>query len=161
MKTRPSPRPRASRRQMAGVSMIELLVAFLIFSLGMLGLAGLQSRMLSMNQSSLFRSQAMALTDDILDRMRVDRQHAVSGDWNTDFETASSAVTGDDEPSQFDLRDWKKQVEDLLPGGCASIQMDAARNNAVTITIDWRDSRQSDSFTCGSSDWKLETISSL
>jgi type IV pilus assembly protein PilV len=125
--------------------MIEVLVAFVIFSFGMLGIAGLQTRLITYSQGSLFRSQAMALTDDILDRMRADRTHAIGGDWNTALDdTATSLPTGT-QLHEFDLRDWKTQVESLLPEGRASVLVDAAQNNLVTITIQWNDSRGTDS----------------
>ena len=71
-----------------GASMIELLVALVIFAFGMLGLAGLQTRTMEFSQSSLYRSQATALTDDVLDRMRADRANAANGLWDTATPTA-------------------------------------------------------------------------
>jgi type IV pilus assembly protein PilV len=125
--------------------MIELLIAFIIFSFGMLGLAGLQTKVLSYNHSSLLRSQAMALTDDLLDRMRLDRANAVGSSWNTALEDSASSISTGTAPYQFDLQDWKAQVEALLPSGQASIQMDAANGNTVTVIIQWNDSRGTDS----------------
>ena len=117
--------------------MVELLVSLLIFTFGMLGLAGLQTRTLTFNQSSLFRSQASALTDDILDRMRSDRNNATLGRWDVAVGTASSAM-----PNtafyEIDSRDWKTQVEGLLPSGQASIVTETAAGadaGVVTITI--------------------------
>lgn len=132
-----------------GVSMIELLVSLLIFTFGMLGLAGLQTRSLAFNQSSLVRSQAAALTDDILDRMRLDRVNASTGKWDTALATAASAMatTGGSAYSyQNDVKSWKQQVEALMPAasGKASIVTDVsggATNGTVTITIQWDDSR--------------------
>ena len=121
--------------------MLELLVSLLIFSFGMLGLAGLQIRSLSMSQSSLYRSQATALADDILDRMRADRANALAGNWNTALTTAASSVSGS-ALYQTDLKDWKATVESLLPAGQASVNVNA---NVVTITLQWDDSRGRDS----------------
>jgi len=133
------------RRRAAGFTMIEVLVAFIIFSFGMLGLAGLQTRVLTYSQSSLFRSQATALTDDILDRMRLDRQNAVGGNWNTDLSDSAASITTGPNTYEFDLKDWKTQVESLLPAGKASILVDAASNNTVIVIIEWNDSRGTDS----------------
>jgi type IV pilus assembly protein PilV len=131
-------------RRVAGFSLIEVLVALVIFSFGMLGLAGLQTRMLTFSQSSLQRSQAMALTDDILDRMRLDRANAINGAWNTSLEDASGSIATGAAPAQFDLIDWKQEVETLLTAGRASIVVDAVNGNNVTITIEWNDSRGAD-----------------
>jgi len=135
---RPSSRPRGKAQ--TGVSMLELLVSLLIFSFGMLGLAGLEIRTLSMSQSSLYRSQATALADDILDRMRADRANALAGNWNTALATTASSVTGS-ALYQTDLKDWKTTVEALLPAGQASVDVTA---NIVTVTLQWDDTRGRD-----------------
>jgi type IV pilus assembly protein PilV len=132
------------RRAADGFTMIEVLVALVIFSFAMLGLAGLQTRMLTYSQSSMLRTQAMALTDDVLERMRLDRANAVAGNWNTDLEASATSVSTGAAPYQFDLRDWKTEVEALLPAGRASILMDAANNNTVLVIIEWNDSRGTD-----------------
>lgn len=122
--TRPQPVRRRGRQR--GVSMIEVLVTVLIFSFGMLGLAGLQLRTMAHSQASLFRSQATALTDDVLDRMRASRGTAAS--WATDFDGTGTAGT--------DLADWKSEVAGLLPDGKAAISLTATK---VTVTIRWND----------------------
>lgn len=129
------------RMRQRGASMIELLVALVIFAFGMLGLAGLQTRTMEFSQSSLYRSQATALTDDILDRMRADYANAVNGLWDTATTDASSSITGT-QLYEVDLKDWKEQVETLLPQGKAAI----SRNSGVfMVRIEWDDSRGAES----------------
>jgi type IV pilus assembly protein PilV len=124
------------------VGLIEVLVAIVILAFGMLGLAGLQTRVLSFSQSSLYRSQATALTDDILDRMRTDRANAKNGLWDSTLATASSSITGS-AIYQTDLKDWKEQVEALLPSGKGQVAVAAG---LVTITLEWDDSRGRDAL---------------
>ena len=83
--------PKARQR---GASMIELLVSILIFAFGMLGLVGLQTRTLAYGQTSLYRSQATALTDDILDRMRADRANAKANAWDSPTTDLATSITG-------------------------------------------------------------------
>ncbi|MGY4830732.1 type IV pilus modification protein PilV [Sphaerotilaceae bacterium SBD11-9] len=133
----PTHRPTRHRRQ-AGFTLIELLVSFVIFSFGLLGLVGLQTKVVSMNQSSLFRSQASALTDDVFDRMRADRANAVASPsgWATDV-TADAASMGS--PATFtgrELQAWKREVEALLPNGAASITVVAG---VVEVRVQWSD----------------------
>ena len=125
----------ASRQR--GASMIELLVSILIFAFGILGVVGLQNRTLGFGQVSLYRSQATALTDDILDRMRADRANAKAGNWNSALNVASTAITGTSIAST-DMKDWKAQVESLLPLGKASVAFDAG-TGLVTIDIQWNE----------------------
>jgi type IV pilus assembly protein PilV len=60
----------ASRRRQRGISLIEVMVAMLIVSVGVLGVTGLQLVSLHQNQSAMLRSEALMLGNDILDRMR-------------------------------------------------------------------------------------------
>ena len=55
---------------------------------------GLQTRTMEFSQSSLYRSQATALTDDVLDRMRADYANAVNGLWDTATTDASCVPSG-------------------------------------------------------------------
>jgi type IV pilus assembly protein PilV len=128
------------RRRARGATMIEVLVSIIIFAFGVLGFAGLQLRALASNQSSLQRSQAAVLVDDVMDRMRVDRANALAGGWNIALGTSSASVGGSS-LTQTDLRDWLEQVEQLLPGGQAAIQVN---NGEVRVTLAWRDERGQD-----------------
>ncbi|MBN8443120.1 MAG: type IV pilus modification protein PilV [Thauera sp.] len=61
-----------SRRLQGGTSLLEVLIAVVILSIGLLGLAGLQVASLRVNQGAMQRSQATILAYDMLDRMRSD-----------------------------------------------------------------------------------------
>lgn len=75
MRRRP-PSPSADQR---GATLIEVLVAMLVLSIGLLGLAGMQMTALKSNQSAYYRSQATVLAYDIIDRMRANRADALNG----------------------------------------------------------------------------------
>ena len=128
--------PFSPARRHRGVSLIELLVAILIFAFGMLGLAGLQNRTLGFSQVSLYRSQATALSDDVLDRMRADRASAKAGRWNTALETKASDISGTTF-AERDLKEWKAGVESLLPEGRALVKYEAGQGGRVTVDIHW------------------------
>ncbi len=53
-----------------GFSLLEVLIALLVLSIGLLGLAGLQTLGLKFNMQSYQRTQAALLAYDIVDRMR-------------------------------------------------------------------------------------------
>lgn len=61
-----------------GTSLIEVMVSLLIVSVGLLGLAGLQSRLQAAEFDSYQRSQALVLLDDMASRITVNRANAAS-----------------------------------------------------------------------------------
>ncbi|SEJ23713.1 type IV pilus modification protein PilV [Nitrosomonas eutropha] len=119
----------------AGVGMIEVLVAIIILSIGLLGLAGLQTAGLKNNQSAGFRSTATMMAYGILDSMRASRIAAGEGNYNHSL--GSSAPSGSSIPER-DLSNWLNGLA-RLPEGTGAVDVDA--DNKVTITIQWDDSR--------------------
>lgn len=66
--------------------MVELLVAVLVTSVGLLGIAGAQLNSLKTTNELMERTQATEMAHDMLDRMRVDRVAALSGAYNSPYE---------------------------------------------------------------------------
>ena len=141
--------PGASRQR--GVGLIEVLVAVLILSLGMLGMAGLQTRALKANQSSYARTQAVMLSYYILDAMRADRATALGGTFPYNTGTLSSGVidpicdaatlTGTTLADNI-RKDWIDSLKTNLGDAastCGAILCEASGN--CTIQITWDDSR--------------------
>ena len=54
-----------------GFTLLEILIAMLIISIGLLGVATLQIRGQQFNQVSYFRTQATFLAYDLMDRIRI------------------------------------------------------------------------------------------
>ena len=131
----------ASRRGQFGVGLLELLIAVLILSFGILGITAMQSRALSYSQLSTFRSQATALTDDVLDRMRLDRKKVRDGDWSSTLSQTSASYASATTLAGHELADWKNRVEQLLPNGSASIATGATTSSGepvhITVQIQW------------------------
>jgi len=62
-----------------GFSLIEVLVSVFVFSIGLLGIAGMQLASLRMKGDSLYRAQAEMLAADMADRMRTNLNQAELG----------------------------------------------------------------------------------
>lgn len=118
-----------------GVTMIEVLVAIIVLSIGLLGLAGLQSAGLTYNQSASFRSTATMMTYSILDSMRANRTGAMNGSYN--IAIGASIPSGSTIPEQ-DLNNWLNELALRLPAGTGAVDV---VSNVVTVTIQWDDSR--------------------
>lgn len=136
-------------RNDSGFSMIEVLVTLVILSIGLLGVAGLQTASLRFSQESYFQSQAVALVSDMIDRMRSNRNGIDSNKYNGINTNASkiTAITKDcfsakctaDEIATFDLENWALNVAKFLPGGVGKI--DKAANSNYTVTVMWDHAR--------------------
>ena len=66
------PRPRSPWVRGAGFSLVEVLVAVLVLSIGLLGLAGLQIAGVKANDSARLRTEATLAAYDVADRLRAD-----------------------------------------------------------------------------------------
>ncbi len=131
---RPSSPPRRARRPVGngGFTLIEVLVAVLLLSIGLLGLAALQTSSLRNNGSALIRSHATLMANDVLDMMRADvsSNNANYGAYVTDYTTA--APTGTTQADR-DLASWKAELA-KLPGGEGKITVNG---NSVTVSVRW------------------------
>lgn len=127
---------RLARRQ-RGVSLIETMVASLLVSLGLLGLASLQTLSLGRSSSSTWRTEALQQSSDLLDRMRSNRAQALGGHYDLAFATAPDGSTQAD----VDLAAWKAALGAALPEGDGQVRIEA---QVVTISIRWRDAADTD-----------------
>jgi type IV pilus assembly protein PilV len=133
---------RPATRASAGFTLIEVLVALIVLSVGLLGLAALQQNAVKFNHGAELASQATSLAYDIVDRMRANRRAALNGAYDgQDFLGAlpacNAAVAGAT-IAERDISAWRKALICALPLGNGRIERNAA---AVTITIRWDESR--------------------
>jgi type IV pilus assembly protein PilV len=68
MKTQPIKQP--VTRTISGFTLLEVMVALLVFSIGLLGLAGLQASSLQNNKTADMRSVAIIAAHDMAERIR-------------------------------------------------------------------------------------------
>lgn len=138
--------PANSLHHQRGVGLIEVLVAVLILSIGLLGMAWVQTRALSNNNSSMIRSMAVVASYSIMDALRTNRAAASDGDYN-------GTVTVDDCPSadgslvSTHLSDWCNELAAALgtlsddEDTTATGQINCDGTGACEITITFNDSR--------------------
>jgi type IV pilus assembly protein PilV len=67
-----------NRSRTRGVTMIEVLITIVILTIGLLGVAGLQSRMQLAEVESYHRSHAIVLLQDIVARISANRRNAMN-----------------------------------------------------------------------------------
>jgi type IV pilus assembly protein PilV len=132
------------KRLESGVSLIEILIAVLILSFGLLGMAALQTRALQGNQSSLQRSQAVMLNNSIVDAMRIDRENAKGGFYNTTDVCGPAGIGSGTTLAENNLRDWLTAARDNMAGSdsspvCGTVTCDV--NFVCTAKLKWDDSK--------------------
>lgn len=139
-------------RRQAAFTLFEVLIAVFILSIGLLGLASLQTAGMRNNNSAYMRSQATALAYDIGDRIRANRL----GDYITPLPngsaTATCLTTGGCSPDQMaanDIYEWQRTIKGdatttppitpALPMGSGTISRNAG-TGIYTVSISWDDS---------------------
>ncbi len=124
-------------RHQRGVGLIEVLIAVLVLSFGMLGLVGLQTWSLRNNQSALERGMATVLTHSITDAMRAERVAASTGAFDIDID--DPAPTGDTYP-EVALAAWRDGLRQSL-NATATGAIDCDGGFRCDITVRWNDQR--------------------
>lgn len=125
------PRRRVDSSPQRGFSMLEVLITVFVISLGLLGLAGLQSVGLKSNVTASQRTIATQLAYDMTDRMRANSISALTGDYNyanysvagvSGVNTAactSAAGCSSIQLAQEDIYEWNQQICAQLPQSSA------------------------------------------
>ena len=141
------------RPDAAGFTLLEVLVALIILSIGVLGVAKLTLTATRANDSAFVRTQATELAYQILDQMRANKTTALAGSYNIAFgvtppnpncQTAACAAPTD--VANYDLYHWK-QLLTILPAGDG--QVVTAVNGAsvtATVSVQWNDAVASATF---------------
>jgi len=151
---------RAIRRN-RGFTLLEVLIALLIFTLGLLGMAGLLVVSVRVNHGAYLRTQASFLAQSMADRMRANTPRVWTNDYSASYPTADTnpcAGTTACSRANIAIRDksfWSLQLQDQLPNATASINCtpgagvisaaDAANGAPYTglcnMIINWSESR--------------------
>ena len=130
-------------RRDAGFTLIEILIALLVLSIGMLGRAALQAATVQFNHSAYLRSQATSLAYDIVDRMRANRTSAIAGNYDGEFANpalvCNAAVATPTSVAASDVASWRNALACRLPSGTGSIDVDT--DGVATVSIRWDESR--------------------
>lgn len=126
---------RNTRFIVEGFSLVEVLVALFVLSVGLLGLAALQTTGLKFNHQSYERTQAVLQAYDIIDRMRANKSGSGSTINTTYSNVTLGAVPGTtdcatatvppgcdgDQLAEYDIRKWNNTNASLLAEGKGAI----------------------------------------
>ncbi len=135
---------KASKR-VQGFTLVEVLIALIILSVGMLGIAGLYVHSMQAGRTSLFRHHAVTLAGDIADRIRANPRavgaYALAGANNNCVDGGINCT-----PAQMAANDiflWDLQATDTLPTGTVAVVFDnAPLPPTYQITVSWNEPGQ-------------------
>ena len=128
-----------TNRNQQGVTLVEAMIALLVISIGLLGIASLQLTAMNQNTSSLNHSQAVWYAYNMSDRIRanitefanydgIDTSNGYAQDCMTTACTTGQMVTAD-------ASDWATMVSNL-PGGRGIVTNGA---DGLLVTVMWDD----------------------
>jgi type IV pilus assembly protein PilV len=130
---------RANRKQ-RGFSLVEVLIALIIMSVGMLGIAGLYVQSMQAGRTSLFRHHAVTLAGDVADRIRANPRAGIAyaGGGADNNCVAAGIDCGEVEMASNDIFLWDQQATDSLPNGNVVITFDdTVFPPSYTIAVGW------------------------
>lgn len=152
---RPS-KPVASCRRPAGFTLVEVLVAIVVLSFGLLGMVGLQAASLQANRDARLQSTAIGLAKELAEMMRgnkdvalLDKNNPYLGDFfafpgdplvnpNPSYcLTVGSACTSAVDVARAELTEWLARVDAELPGARVTICNDSKPFDEATGLPQW------------------------
>jgi type IV pilus assembly protein PilV len=109
-----------------GFSMLEVLVALLVLSVGLLGLAALQTMGLKFNTQSYQRTQAVLNAYDIIDRIRANPNGILTAGYDDigKDDAVPTLPTCPCSPAQmanYDIAQWKTSLTGVLTQGKGAV----------------------------------------
>ena len=145
------------RKRIAGFSLIEVLIALVILSVGLLGIAAMVSVSLKSKDSSYYRTEALALSSAILDRMRANRTIATANGYDVSYGGTKGTAPNDNcttgtcnttELSYMDLTEWQADIAAVLPPFSTTVPAAGSittttvnQMTQVNVSIRWNDQR--------------------
>ena len=127
------------RKLQSGVMLLEALIAILIFSLGVLGLVGLQASTVNASRDAKYRTDASLLANELIGQARVgDRSGA---GLQTNFNSTQTCAANSTVPYCV----WAQRVVDTLPGALLPVVVVTPGSAALPqtsslmdITVRWQ-----------------------
>jgi type IV pilus assembly protein PilV len=109
-------------RAQGGMALLESLMALLIFSFGLLGLLGLESRVMNFSVDSENRNRAAMFASEVASQMWL----------NSTVAPATPAYTAL-------LATVNNQTKNGMPGGAVTVTPVAGTTNAADIVVTWQE----------------------
>lgn len=125
----------------AGFTLVESMVALLVISVGMIGIAALNTQGLGAGRTAQFRARAVNLAADMAERIRANRRglaaYAAAGEAD-DCDGGAYCVPAS--VAAQDLVEWARIVTAALPEGEGVVRFDGStRPPSFVIELGWNE----------------------
>lgn len=123
-----------------GFTLVETLIALLVLSIGLLGVAALHVETLLAGRSALLHSQAVSVAADLADRIRANRVPA-----------DGYVGAGGNARAAADLDEWHALVAAAFPAGAGEIRFVAGTATTparYTIRVSWNEVGRAGAAVC-------------
>jgi type IV pilus assembly protein PilV len=139
-----------SPRLQRGTTMIEVLVTIVILTIGLLGLAGLQTRLQSSEMEAYQRAQALVLVNDMAERIATNRANAAAYVTGSDSPLGADMTCSTSTATQVDrdIGEWCDALQGASETATGNIRVGAViggrgcvedlGNNEYLITVAWQ-----------------------
>ena len=145
-------------RSSSGFTLMEVLVALAVLSIGLLGMAGMQLFSLKSSHDAYLRTQATVFAHELIDKMRANRVSAINGNYDTTLAALGAGTNCQSNTcstvqlASYDLAQWKCalgayendpactnifNLTSILPGGDGTVTRDPLVPNRLTVTVQW------------------------
>lgn len=130
------------RRHQCGITLIESLIALVIISIALLGVASLQLLTLQDMRDARWRASAVNLAGSMLEQLRADRDNAENYLIEGSEPECGSGTTG----SCGIVNGWLDEVTASLPSSSVNLSMSEPTGDetSVSLSIRWRQRPASD-----------------
>jgi len=144
-------RPFPVRLGQQGASLLEVLITLVILAIGLLGLAGLQSRLQASEMEAYQRAQALVLLEDMASRIASNRANADSYVTGAGSPLGTGAVCSTSTASrqEIDAGDWCRALQGAsetqgtasvgaMIGGRGCVEVDPGDPGVYRVTVAWQ-----------------------
>lgn len=137
----------------SGLGLIEVLIALVVISVGLLGIASLQAASISRAHNSDIQGLAAIEAQNIIAAMlanpkavpagtaTVEYLLAEGGAFPTGVKDCAANVCTPKEMAQYDLQEWGKQIQRNLPSGDGWIECPKNDPLRCRVTVSWQEKK--------------------
>ena len=123
-----------ARPRCKGFTLLEAMIALIIFSVALLGLARMYTQMMSMSHSAYFRTLATIQANDLEERMRANPNATLNGD----YALAACPAAGGASMAANDLQEWCTNTA-ILFGGSLTTASVTEVDDDYQIRLRWNE----------------------